>query len=904
MNSINQNVDLFSTSRILHEIRQNVVPVMETVLNRAGKAGCWIDMKIDPVDGSDRHLSSWYDTENIYGWIQGRGLETFTTYLRWLDTLHGYSFLDRQSILRMGDNLYQELLRLLRDRGHIPFLFADTVGYPEVAAHGIPYAGSFCDMFAARGLLEYAGYRGYFSDIPFLVDRLRVLTDLHIKGEAFNDQISFETGLPTAVSTESFGIEGPMLAIGAAEILFEATGEQCDLERGFNAIHRIMVSHTHEVPGSGLMIVDRIDREGRPVKTDGVLLNNPGHTLEIIGMGLQFLRKVPENACSSNQVDLINQWKRTFKDLADVHLGIGLSEIGTVYLSVRAHDGIPVKTASPWWSSFEAVRTACELLYISETDSEREKRFSLVTNFMQTIQKIYLERSETGVPIQTVDEKGEILNLIPATPDIDPGYHTGIPLFDAYEILSEYAGFMAGLGEVRIPLKLGRKLQGHVSRVKPADAVLDPLYARVCVLETAFSRLVVIVCDLIEFGPDWSSNIYHAIEERYGIPYEHIILASTHTHTGPCVIKLGNDRPEDELLERVIDSIHQACAASLNAMEPVMISSYQDRVHGLGINRRVVDTETRSSRMKPNPSGPIDDSVLTICLRDAEERVKGLLVNVAIHPTTLGIGISQYSADYPGRLVYSLQQKYRNAVVLVLQGACGDVRPALLNTDRTGFVDGEVKDIEYIGTSIASSIISQVDSGLTESCVLGTDLFMTKRIVTLPIAPLDNVSLKAVIEKLKTSLDKPAVSELADDEFQASHDNEALLAEIELRWAENMLSYHAEHPAPTGIEAEFGLAVIGDQIVIISVPGEIFSQIGIHAKQLVQDKSVLFCGYCGSSVGYIPTAEALREGGYEVDSAYRLYGFAGPFTSDTEPLIYSTIRELLENYNERTSVPT
>ena len=894
----NQGFNEFLCSFLLKEIRESVVPVMKTVTNRAGTAGCWIDMKIDPIDGSERTLSSWYERDNIYGWIQGRGLETFAAYLKWMDRLSGYDLLDTRGIIQMGDALYKELHGCYLKLGHIPFVFRNIQGYPEAVESKVAHDGSICDMFVARGLLSYASYRRFSDDISVLVDKLRDLIDLSNRGEIFNDQISFHTGLPGEMSSDIFEIEGPMLAIGAAEILYGVTGERGDLLRGLDALRRIDEIHTCDIPSRGMMIVDRVDRSGVPIRSEGRLLNNPGHTLEIIGMGLQFLRSIPSCKCESEDLIFMDHWRQRCRQLADNHLEIGVSGLGTIYLSVQVEDGLPVNPVSPWWSSFEAVRTCSELLALAESDEERVRRFAQVSGFMKAIRKVYLSQSGVGIPVQTVDEQGSVISMIPATPDIDPGYHTGIPLFDAYELLSEYSGLTAGLAESPIPLKLGRMLQGHAARNKPAEAVLDPLYVRTCILETAYERSLIVSCDLIEFNRFGSNELYDVIERYCSIHRDHILLTTTHTHTGPCVMDLGTDILEEGLLDRLSRTIRKSIDDSYRQLEPVTVSISSGTVRGIGINRRVVDPVTHTSIMKPNPAGPIDESVITISLRNADHQVKGLLVNMAIHPTTLGVNIFQYSADYPGRIISKLRQQYEDAIILILQGACGDVRPAVLNIGKTGFVDGREEDIEYIGNRVSEEISRCMKEEIPACGIGGNALFMGKCTVPLPMDVPSEAEVHKIIEELHAVEEGQSGEGQDIDDFTAAHDSTLMLVKAELDWAADLLGDYAENTVAETVDAEFSILVLCNRIVIVAIPGEIFSEIGLKIRKMLTGYDVLICGYSGSSVGYIPTAEALEEGGYEVASAYRLYGYSGPFTEETESLIYKTVEVLIGKYHE------
>jgi hypothetical protein len=41
-------------------------------------------------------------------------------------------------------------------------------------------------------------------------------------------------------------------------------------------------------------------------------------------------------------------------------------------------------------------------------------------------------------------------------------------------------------------------------------------------------------------------------------------------------------------------------------------------------------------------------------------------------------------------------------------------------------------------------------------------------------------------------------------------------------------------------------------------------------------------GYCNGYAGYIPTAEMIRQGGYEVDSFWRKFGHPGRLSEEAE----------------------
>jgi hypothetical protein len=84
----------------------------------------------------------------------------------------------------------------------------------------------------------------------------------------------------------------------------------------------------------------------------------------------------------------------------------------------------------PWWSLPEAIRAAA-LLWRHTGDPR-------VLAVWQRADAIFFDRFWRGDPpiaFQTRDGSGPV-DHVPATPDLDPGYHTGLSLLAAAEVAS------------------------------------------------------------------------------------------------------------------------------------------------------------------------------------------------------------------------------------------------------------------------------------------------------------------------------------------------------------------------------------------------------------------------------------------------------------------------------------
>ena len=60
---------------------------------------------------------------------------------------------------------------------------------------------------------------------------------------------------------------------------------------------------------------------------------------------------------------------------------------------------------------------------------------------------------------------------------------------------AQAAGLKAGVAKVEITPPVGEKMWGYSARKEPAKGVLDPLYARVLVLEVGEKKLSLVVLD-------------------------------------------------------------------------------------------------------------------------------------------------------------------------------------------------------------------------------------------------------------------------------------------------------------------------------------------------------------------------------------------------------------------------
>ena len=111
----------------------------------------------------------------------------------------------------------------------------------------------------------------------------------------------------------------------------------------------------------------------------------------------------------------------------------------------------------------------------------------------------------------------------------------------------------AGGARVDITPQLGFPLVGYGNRLQGATAVHDRLWARALVLTDAHAALVLVSVEMCYLAMSTVAAVRLRIHRELGIPPEHVLIATTHTHAGPRDRDTGNwSRPLADLIADAI----------------------------------------------------------------------------------------------------------------------------------------------------------------------------------------------------------------------------------------------------------------------------------------------------------------------------------------------------------------
>jgi len=406
------------------------------------------------------------------------------------------------------------------------------------------------------------------------------------------------------------------------------------------------------------------------------------------------------------------------------------------------------------------------------------------------------------------------------------------------------ASLQAGFSELTITPSIGVDLGGYAGERK-AVGIHDELKVSACVLGDGDHLIAVCSVDIIEVNAEITTSVRAALQS-HGFSPESVMLAATHTHSGP---RTKGDNPLNrQWREQLPAHLTDAILAARDDMRPCSISLTTTEVFGIAGNRR------------DPKSGPVDRSVTVLRFDDSEsDQLLAMFINHACHATTLGKESLDVSADYPGQVRRALKAKLGNDLhVIFLNGACGDLNPGGYSAEASALgkliPNRTMEHAAQIGDQLAEAVCkASASAAFAESAQIKA----LRKTVELPLRDLPSPD----IAQRKVDACRARLSTLEKD---MPSDADLDRARLDLIYAEIWLSQAKARAKKSHacVSAELQAIAIGD-IALLGLPGEVFTELGMTLKSESQFEHTLVVGYANDDVGYFPTPAALQVDGYE-----------------------------------------
>src|SRR5689334_21184492 len=186
----------------------------------------------------------------------------------------------------------------------------------------------------------------------------------------------------------------------------------------------------------------------------------------------------------------------------------------------------------------------------------------------------------------------------------------------------------AGAARVCITPPVGVDLAGYSGRAGGSTGVHDELYGKALVLDDGSTRLAVVTLDLIGLDADAVGQVRSLVAEQTGIPAANVLIAASHTHSGPMpavaenpYLRLGayGWAPDADWTRTLLKSLAGAVTAAWHARRPAKLGVGRGELSDLAYNRRhFVDGGT-----------PIDPDVAVLLVTEEGGRPLAVLYNYA-----------------------------------------------------------------------------------------------------------------------------------------------------------------------------------------------------------------------------------------------------------------------------------
>ena len=398
------------------------------------------------------------------------------------------------------------------------------------------------------------------------------------------------------------------------------------------------------------------------------------------------------------------------------------------------------------------------------------------------------------------------------------------------------------------------------------------LRARGIVILGAGEPIVLCAVDWIGIGNASHDAFRAACAEGAGTAPARVAVHTLHQHDAPTcdftteqILKdLGQDTGpyNGDFARAVLVDLEEAVKASLLTAQPVThVGLGKAEVHEVASNRRILgpDGKVRAMRfttctdpkLRAEPEGVIDPEVSLISLWSGDAPL-AVLSYFACHPQSYyRTGIP--NPDFPGVARFMRQMAVPDALHIHFNGAGGNLGAGKYN-------DGAHENRLILAQRLADGM-RRAWEATEKTPITADDVAWSSEGVSLPLPAF--MARDKIEAAIKANADNPG----------------ALMADANrMAWLERNEAGH---------RIDVSCLRLGPAR-ILHLPGELFVEYQRAAKAMAPDQFVAMAAYGDYGPGYIGTAKAYEEGGYETSEQ------ASQVAPETEQVLLGAIANLLE----------
>jgi len=406
---------------------------------------------------------------------------------------------------------------------------------------------------------------------------------------------------------------------------------------------------------------------------------------------------------------------------------------------------------------------------------------------------------------------------------------------------------------------LPANLSGYIRRFGKATKIHDPLLAHLLLIDNGINQILLISLDILFVSSELSSRLRQAVSEELNMDEKNILVAAIHTHSAPGIHTFRDEGIRDKAWEEdVFQTVVEGAAEAGQRLEEASI--------GIGMGSSTIGRNRRKE------GGPLDPNFPLICFFGKQDRPLAVIANYGCHPVVLDEKNLLITADYVHYFRKSLSERLSSDILtLFFTGASGDVDPV----ERGSFSIAERLGLELAEEAL--KIISKTESR--------TNIVIEARESSLKIPYGWVPDIQAAEEAYQSTRRK------YEEAMRSRNRESQKIQRAFLLWAEELREKALKSELPKSLECRLQCLQLGEA-VFLSYPFELFSSVSLSLREKSAVKHLFMVGYANGYFGYLPDRNSIREGGYEVEEAFKYVGLL-PFDSKAEELFLEKAFALL-----------
>lgn len=401
------------------------------------------------------------------------------------------------------------------------------------------------------------------------------------------------------------------------------------------------------------------------------------------------------------------------------------------------------------------------------------------------------------------------------------------------------------------------RLTGYAARSGPSTGVAQRIWAKaIAIGSDREGPRVLVTVDNCGVARGIVEEVGKRVLPRTGLKREHLVIASSHTHSGPMVRGFAANIFVRDLTPEEGAAIDRYTAELTDKLEAVVIAALQDRRpgtlhHGQGSVGFAANRRT--------PGGPVDHALPVLVAKDLDGRPRAVVANYACHCTTLGHQINQHHGDWAGYAQEFLEADFPGAVALITIGCGADSNPSPRGGDDFGIT---------LAKAHARALATEAG-----------------KVIAGPLQPLPHAPVAALRR------------------FELPFQTLPTRAEWEKRAKESgIVGYHASknlarldrgETLPTSLPYSVQVWRFGDGFSMVFLPGEVVVDYAQRLKASLANDRLWITAYANDVPCYIPSRRILTEGGYEAESSLWYYDRPARLAPEIEDTIHDAVVHLL-----------